>query len=300
MRISTSWFFQQGLNAMQSQQATLAKTEQQLSTGQRILTPSDDPAAAARVMGLDKLIETTGQYQRNADAADTRLKVEESVLANAGDLLQRIRELSVQANNDTLSAEDRGAIALEVRAHLDGLLQLANSKDGNNDYLFAGYKTGTKPFLHDGMGNFTYAGDQGDRIVQIGASRQVSTGDSGDGVFMHVDDGAGGMASMFSAVYDFAVDLEADNPSQTTLTRIDSALQQVSTARASVGARLNAIESQRGMNDAFVLALQQNRSSLADLDYAEASSRFQQQMLAMQASQQTFVKLQGLSLFNYL
>ena len=105
---------------------------------------------------------------------------------------------------------------------------------------------------------------------------------------------------MFSAVYDFAVDLEADNPSQTTLTRMDSALQQVSTARASVGARLNAIESQRGMNDAFVLALQQNRSSLADLDYAEASSRFQQQMLAMQASQQTFVKLQGLSLFNYL
>ena len=300
MRISTSWFFQQGLNAMLSQQASLAKTEQQLSTGRRVLTPSDDPSASARILDLDKLIETTNQYQRNSDAAEARLKVEESVLANAGDLLQRVRELAVQANNDTLSAEDRDAIALEVRQHLDGLLQLANTKDGNSEYLFAGYQTGTQPFSHDGNGNFSYAGDQGVREVQIGATRTIATGDAGADVFLHVDDGAGGVDSMFAAVYDFAIDLESNTPSGVTLTRLDSALESLSTTRAAVGARLNAIDQQRNVNDAYVLSLQQNRSSLADLDYAEASTRYQQQLLALQASQQTFVQLQGLSLFNYL
>ena len=300
MRISTSWFYQQGLNAMLSQQAELMKTETQLATGKRILTPADDPAAASKILDLDKLIETTGQYQRNADAAEARLQVQDAVLAEAGDLLQRIRELAVQANNDGLSVEDRDAIAIEVRQHLDGLLQLANTRDGNSDYLFAGFQTETQPFAHDGMGNFNYAGDQGERLLQIGSSRYVTAGDSGDAVFMHVDDGAGGVDSMFAAVYDFIVDLEAGNTSESTLTRVDSALQELSTVRASTGSRLNAIESQRGMNDAFVLSLQGTRSSLADLDYAEAITRYEQQMVVMQASQQTFVQLQGLSLFNYL
>lgn len=300
MRISTSWFFQQGLNAMMSQQETLARTELQIATGKRILTPADDPSAASKILDLDELIGTITQYQRNADAAEARLELEESMLAEAGDLLQRVRELAVQANNDGLSTEDRDAIAIEVRQHLDGLLQIANSKDGNNEYLFAGYQISTQPFSHDGMGNFTYAGDQGERLLQIGSSRQVSTGDSGDAVFLHVDDGAGGIDSMFSAVYDFIVDLEAGNASQSTLTRMDSALQELSTVRASAGSRLNAIESQRSMNDSFVLSLQENRSSLADLDFAEAIVRFEQQLLVMQASQQTFVQLQGLSLFNYL
>jgi flagellar hook-associated protein 3 FlgL len=300
MRISTSLFYQQGLNAMLSQQSTLAKTQLQLSTGKRILTPSDDPSAAAKVLDLDKLIESTGQYQRNADTAQARLTIEESALSSAGDLLQRVRELAVQANNDSLSAEDRNAIAVEVRQHLDGLLQIANTRDSNNEYLFAGYQTGTPPFSTDGVGNFTYAGDQGVRELQIGSTRYVSTGNSGDEVFMHVDDGAGGVNSMFSAINDFITDLEANNPSSATLTRMDSALQQISSARASVGARLNAIEDQRGMNDTFVLSMQQNRSSLADLDFAEAITRFNQQMMALQASQQTFVQMQGLSLFKYL
>lgn len=300
MRISTSWFFQQGLNAMLSQQAALIKTETQLATGKRILTPADDPAASSKILDLDKLIESMGQYQRNADAAEARLQLEDGVLAEAGDQLQRVRELAVQANNDGLSVEDRDAIAIEVRQLLDGLLQLANTRDGNSDYLFSGFQSKTQPFAHDGMGNFSYAGDQGERLLQIGSSRYVSAGDSGDAVFLHVDDGAGGVDSMFAAVYDFIVDLEAGNTSESTLTRVDSALQELSTVRASAGSRLNAIESQRGMNDAFVLSLQDTRSSLGDLDYAEAVTRYEQQLVVMQASQQTFVQLQGLSLFNYL
>ncbi len=300
MRLSTSQIFQQSITAMQSQQTDLAKTQMQLSTGKQNLSPSDDPAAATRILDLNNVIETNTQYQRNADFANTRLYMEEAVLTEVGDILQRTRELSVQANNSTLSASDRQGIAFEVRENIKALVQLGNSKDATGEYLFSGFKTGTIPFTDDGAGNFTYQGDQGQRNLQIGAERQIAIGDSGDNVFMQVDDGAGGVSSMFSALYDFVIDLEANTPSATTLTRIDSALESVLDTRASVGARLNTIDNQKNANDSFSLLLQENRSSLEDLDYAEAISRFEQQLLALQASQQSFVKVQGLSLFNYL
>ncbi|NNJ98216.1 MAG: flagellar hook-associated protein FlgL, partial [Gammaproteobacteria bacterium] len=240
------------------------------------------------------------QYQRNADFADARLALEETTLSGAVDILQRIRELTVQALNDTQGAPDRGVIAVEVRENVDALLQLANSRDANGEYLFSGFKTGTEPFSHDGSGNFSYAGDQGQRSLQIGANKQVAVGDSGDDAFMKVDDGAGGISSMFSILYDFATDLEANTPSDTILTRLDSAIETMANTRASIGARMNVIEGQRNSNDSFSLSLQENRSKLEDLDYAEAVSRFEQQLLALQASQQSFVKIQGLSLFNYI
>jgi len=300
MRLSTTQIYQQAVTSMQSKQADLAKTQMQLSTGQKNLSPSDDPSAATRILDLNNVIETNTQYQRNADFANTRLYMEEAVLTQVGDILQRSRELSVQANNATLSALDRQSIAFEVRENIGALVQLANSKDANGEYLFAGFKTDTVPFTDDGAGNFTYEGDQGQRSLQISAKRQVAVGDTGSDVFMKVDDGAGGVGSMFSALYDFVTDLEANTPSATTLTRMDSALDSVLNTRASVGARLNTIEGQKNTNDSFSLLLQENRSSLEDLDYAEAVSRFERQLLALQSSQQTFVKVQGLSLFNYL
>lgn len=300
MRISTDQIFQQGVSTMLAQQAAVAKTKQQLSTGEKILVPSDDPSAAVRILELNQMIETTNQYQRNTDFAETRLLLEESVLIGVGDLLQRVRELAVRANNDTMSPGDRLAIATEVRVSLEGLLQLANSQDPNGEYLFSGYKTATEPFSHDGSGNFSYSGDQGQRALQIGPSRSVPVGDSGDNVFMKADDGAGGISSMFAAVYDFITDLQADNPSGTTMTRLDSALDQVLTVRADIGARVNTIEAQRNMNESFNLVLEQNRSSLADLDYVKAIGLFEKQTLALEASQQTFVKVKELSLFNFL
>jgi len=300
MRLSSSQIYQQAVTAMQTKQTDLSRTQLQLSTGKKNLAPSDDPAAATRILDLNQVIETTTQFQRNADFANTRLSLEESVLTGVGDVLQRVRELSVQANNDTFSAQDRQGIATEVRISIDALVQLANSTDATGEYLFSGFKAGTIPFTDDGSGNFSYAGDQGQRSLQIGAKRQVTVGDSGSEVFMRVDDGAGGVGTMFSVLYDFMTDLENDAPSATTLTRLDSALDSIMDTRVSVGARLNTIESQKDANDSFSLLLQENRSILEDLDYAEAVSRFEQQLLALQASQQTFVKVQGLSLFNYL
>lgn len=300
MQLSTAQMFQQAVTTMLSKQTEVAKTQQQLASGERLSSPSDDPAAATRILDLNQVIETTSQFQRNTDFAETRLAISESVLTEVGNVLQRSRELAVQANNGSLNASDRQSIAAEVRQHLQALMQLANSQDTTGEYLYSGFKTDTIPFRDSGGGNIVYHGDQGQRSLQIGAARQVTVGDSGEAIFMRIDDGAGGNSSMFAVLNDFVNDLQANAPSATTLTRLDSALDAVMNTRVTIGARLNSIEGQRSANDNFSHLLQESRSKIQDLDYAEAISRFEQQLLALQASQQSFVKIQGLSLFNYL
>ncbi|HID45550.1 MAG TPA: flagellar hook-associated protein 3 [Chromatiaceae bacterium] len=300
MRISTGQWYRQGVNAMLNNQSTLSKTQLQLATGQRMLAPSDDPGAATRVLELDQLLSAVSQYQRNGDAAESRLRREENVLESSGDILQRVRELAVRAVNGSLSAGDRQAIATEAREHLAGLLSMANATDTNGETIFGGYRTDVPAFVDDGAGNFTYQGDQGQRLMQIGSARHVATNDPGSSVYMGIDDGNGGITDAFSILNDFITDLDNNTPSGTTLTALDNAMDQIQTVRTKIGGRMNAIENQRGINDSFGLVMEQNRSILEDLDYGEAVSRLQQQQLILQASQQSFMKVEGLSLFNYL
>ncbi|WP_078120711.1 flagellar hook-associated protein FlgL [Thiosocius teredinicola] len=299
MRISTSQIFQQSVDAMLAKQRELAKTELQVANGKRILNPSDDPSASVRILDLKETQDRLTQFQRNADAATAKLAQEETALDGIESLLQRVRELAVQGANGTLGATDRQSIAAEVREHIAGYLQIANTQDANGEYIFAGFKTLTEPFSHDGVGNFTYNGDNGQRKLQIGETREVAIGDPGE-IFEGFAASAGGTTNIGEVFYNLATTLEAGNPYPEALTDIDTALEQVFNTRAKVGARMNAIDEQKASNDAFDLAVTEVRSSLEDLDYAEAISRFNQQLTALQASQQAFMKVQDLSLFNFL
>ena len=401
MRISTHQLQQQGINSMLEQQSRMSKTQLQVSTGRRILTPADDPAASSQVLGLTQVKEVIVQHQANADAARARLALEESALTGVGDLLQRVRELAVQASNSVLSNGDRAAIAKEVRQRLDELLSLSNTKDANNEYVFAGHQGLTQPFSANASGGFNYNGDEGQRYLQIGPSRQVAVGDSGTAVFRAIRNGNGtfttrentantgtgvidpgtvsgtfvpdtytlafiqvlstdpvtytitGAASglvasgtyasgsgitfngvqtsvtgtpvhgdsftvsssanqdIFTTVQNFAQALETplsspagqahfSNTMNRTLIDLDRSLDNVIEVRARVGARLNAIDAQKDINDSFKLQIQETLSNLQDLDYAEAVSRLNLQITGLQAAQQSFIKIQGLSLFNFL
>ncbi len=299
MRISTSQIFRQGVDAMLQNQRALSRTELQVASGKRILSPSDDPSASARVLDLQESQQRLTQYQRNADVAIAKLNQEETALGAIGDTLQRVRELAVQGANDVLGVDERRAIAVEVRQHIDNFMQLANSQDANGEFLFSGFKSKTQPFTHDGVGGFTYHGDDGQRLLKIGDSREVAIGDPGS-VFMDFPAAGGGLTNIGEVLYDLATTLEAGNGYPQALTDIDSALSSLLSTRSKVGARMNAVDDQRAANEAFDLAAAEVRSTLEDLDYAEAISRFNQQLTALQASQQSFIKIQDLSLFNFL
>ena len=190
MRVSTRGAYLSGLQAIQRLQQALDTTQRQISSGRRILRPSDDPIAASRSLELRESISRLTQFDRNSTIAGNRLSQEESALSSVNNILQRVRELSLQANNATQSSESRGLIAVEMREQLENLQQLANQKDGNGNYLFSGNLEGTQPVSRSGA-SFTYNGDQGQRLIQIGEGRQVSDSDPGSSVFFRIRNGNG-------------------------------------------------------------------------------------------------------------
>lgn len=314
MRISTSEFQRQAVQAMQDNQARLAKTRLQVATGRRILTPSDDPAGARRILELRQTIEQQRQYQRNGDAALDRLSLEESALEGVTTALQRVKELAVKAGGGALAAADRAAIATEVSEVLSEVLALANTRDAGGDYLFAGYRVDTAPFESSNAGGtttFSYGGDDSGRRIQVGPSLRVLSADSGQSVFVDVPTQAGGTRDLLSTVRSLVDALqgaasgtldEASFRSQLAASQgdLDLALEHVLTVRASVGARLNQIEAEQATAAEFELYAKESLSALEDLDYAEATGRLQLQLTILQASQQAFASVQGLSLFHYL
>jgi flagellar hook-associated protein 3 FlgL len=403
MRVSTNEIFRLATTGILDQQATVNQTQLQLSSGKRILQPSDDPTGATQALELKTAISTTQQYERNADQVRSRLGLEEATLQSVVDNMQRVRELVVQANNDSQSNETRQLIAAEVRQSLDAMLQLANTRDANGEYIFAGFKSQTQPFALDGAGGATYSGDDGQRFLQISPVRQVPISDSGTAVFRDIANGNGNFRTLddpttntgtgiidagsvtdfgayvpddytitftdtptgleysivgattgvvaanvpyvegadlgipgiqvnikgtpgdgdqffvepsqrqdiFATYQALASALETDrgssadladfhNAMNRALVDLDQSLGNVLDVRATIGARLNSVDAQSNINESQLLTLQNTLSGVEDLDYAEAISRFQQQLVTLQAAQQSFVKIQGLSLFNFI
>jgi flagellar hook-associated protein 3 FlgL len=190
MRVSTQGAYLSGLRAMQRLQEALDATQRQISSGRRIQNPSDDPIAASRALEFRETVARLEQFDRNSTVAENRLSQEEAALNSVNNVLQRVRELALQANNATQSAESRRLIAVEMREQLSNLVQLANQRDGTGRYLFAGNIENAQPVARAGSA-YTYNGDQGQRLIQIGEGRQVADGDPGANVFFRIRNGNG-------------------------------------------------------------------------------------------------------------
>lgn len=322
MRISTSWNHQLGVNAMLDQQANLSETQMKLSTGKKILTPSEDPAAAVRLIDLDQVTKQTQQYQDNIVIARQRLSLEEANIQSVVDTLFRIKELTVQGLNDTNLQSDREAIAAEIDQLNEHLLGIANTKNANGEYIFAGYATDTQPYAKGPafdvtivpgipVDSYPYFGDKNQRNIQIGPSRFVADGNYGEQVFGISDvlssdtaplDPANAQSpkNLFEIVSKLSASFKNDAPSDVSLTELDSALERIVAVETTIGARMNALDSQENINADYILEMQTITSEIGDLDYAEAISKFNLQNVALQAAQQAYSRVQNLSLFNYL
>jgi flagellar hook-associated protein 3 FlgL len=191
MRISTAGFQQATIDAINARSSELSTIESQVASGKSIQSPADDPAAMVHILQLQQALGQSQQYAKNADAAKGRLSYEEQALSDATNLLQRVRDLTVQANNSTVDAVSRAAIATELDQSVQQLQYIANRQDANGEYLFAGLASLIQPFARGGSGSVGYAGDQGSRALQIGQTQRVTEGDSGFQVFMNVPAGNG-------------------------------------------------------------------------------------------------------------
>ncbi|MEW6314364.1 MAG: flagellar hook-associated protein FlgL [Pseudomonadota bacterium] len=191
MRISTSIFFEQGVQSMQQHQAELVRQQQLLSSGRRALTPADDPVATTRALEVKQSQALNQQYDINAGNAQSQLGLEEQALKSVVNLLQDVKVLALNANNAPLGNNDRLSIATDLRGRFEELLGLANSTDGNGQYLFSGYQGSNKAFSEVAPGYVVYNGDQGQRMVQVSPSQQIAISDSGSDVFQRIRNGNG-------------------------------------------------------------------------------------------------------------
>ncbi len=297
MKVSTSGMHQRSLSALLQQQAALNDSQIKLSTGKKILSPSEDPLMAARVIDIKQHMAEAKQYQVNINSLDQRLSLEEGSIRNVVNLMHRVKELTVQGLNDSNLQNDRRAIAVELDQINDNLLSIANTRNANGEYLFSGFLTATQAFTKTvGTPNtYVYNGDANQRNIQISETQQVAEGHGGEDIF-----GAIGADNLFETIEALSQDLKSNNPNTASLDAIDQALTKILTVESEVGARLLTTERQREQHADYVLNMQQTLSDTQDLDYATAISKFNQQNIALQAAQQSFAKIQELTLFRYL
>ncbi len=406
MRISTIQAFNAGVKGITNNYANVTRTQEQISSGKRLLTPADDPVASVRLLQLGQQQAKLSQFDANLTAATNSLTQQEAVMNSVTNVLQRVREITLEAGNGALSPQDRKALAQELAEREKELFGLMNTQNARGEYLFGGFQSGSPPFVKIADG-YQYKGDEGQRFLSIGESRQVAMNDNGRDLFetsvavtqlstrfvaadavaaenappsaslslVSVVDQQqfatfppGGFTVRAGAPADDVPTLEIlvagsvvesglqepftfrgvsfeiegalqpgeeikvapefsrnildtvallraelENPADTapdkrnrqdvlavSLQNIDNAMNKVLGVQTSVGARLNFIESTQNENAEIGLINKAMTSSLEDLDYAEALSRLSLQSVVLQAAQQSFVKISGLSLFNLM
>ena len=306
MKVSTSLFFERASTQLGNVQGSLAKTQEQLSTGKQITKPSDEPDKASTVTRLESEMARQKSYQDTLTTMNTRLNSQESALRNVSDVLIRIKELTVQAANDTVSSADRKAIGLEIIGLRDQLLSQANAQDTNGNFLFAGSRSTQAPYALDANGHITYQGDQSRMKVQVGDNRRMNANTPGSDVFLRVirDDGKGNQVGVnfFEALKDLSDAIINGLPKDMDrgLGEIDILQQGISNATAQIGSDMSVVDMQNSVLDETTLRLKSTLSDVQDLDYTEAITRMNKDQLALEAAQSTFAKIAKLTLFNYI
>jgi flagellar hook-associated protein 3 FlgL len=299
MRISTQNLFETGGARIGDLQASLSRTQQQISSGRRILVPSDDPAGTARALDITQSQSLNTQYGLNRQSAKNALSATEGTLSSVTSVLQDVKAATIAAGNGALSDRERGFIDTELRGRLDELVGLANARDGLGNYMFSGFQTSTPAFVQSASG-VQYQGDQGQRLMRVDAERQIAVSSPGQSVFQ------GNGQDVFRTMSDLITLLET--PGAPGLTaglasangKLDLAFESVLTARAVGGAHLQELDALDNAGEDRNIQYSKALSDLQDLDYAKALTQLSQQQTTLEAAQRSFVTISRLSLFTYL
>jgi flagellar hook-associated protein 3 FlgL len=306
MQISTSLLFDRASTQMSTIQNDLAKSQAQISTQKQVLAPSDAPDQAAVISRLKSLIGKQESYAKTLDSVQARLDNEAATLSSAGDILIRLKELTIQANNGTNGKTSSTVIATEMQGLRDQLLSLANATDSTGNYVFSGTKVHTPAFVSDSEGEVSYQGDQTEVKVAVGEHRTVSTNRPGTRAFVSVvrtaDDGSSSGAGFFRAIDDLITGVKSADKTamQRGLGEVEALHQGIILAQASSGTDMKVIEQQGAALDETKLTLASALSSVEELDMAKAITAMQKQMLSLEAAQSSFAKISQMSLFAYL
>lgn len=396
MRITTGMIFEKNLSLLQKQNSKMADASAQLSTGRRVLSPSDDPVASARALEVSQSQSVNKNYENNQGYASDALSLVDSKLSAATDLVAYVRTRAVEAGNGAYGSAELKAIASDLSQQFSGLQSIANSQDSTGEYIFGGLRSNVQPFAGTLANGVSYQGDQGARTLQISSARELPITSSGDEIFNTIRAPAGSayalsnpnntgsalptamnvgssynghaysiavgagpsytfydetadpshaspitptvstsgsdttlsisgvsmtlngtpatgdkysvstVASTFDVLGNFVKALGSGNNAAArfsatqTIAGMDATQNSISQVQAGVGSRMVEVETQQSISGDLGLQYSNTMSRLQDADYAKSISDLTQQKTYLEASQQAFLKVSNLSLFNYL
>ncbi len=306
MEMSTNLYFERSIAQMGVTQDRLAKTQMQLSTSKQVIKPSDAPDKSATITRLKSAIERQDAYVNTINAVKDKLSQQETAAENASTLLYRLKELTVQAANDTYTPADRKSIDIEVRQLRDQLLSLANTQDLNGNFIFSGSRVGKVAFATNEEGKLVYQGDQTVNSAGVGDQTMVDVNRAGTNPFDKLvrTDATGKKEAVgfFQVIDDLSSALQNNKPVdiQRAVGEIEQLQQGLSDSLASIGAAVNKAENQAALADENLLRMKNMLSQAEDTDYTEAITRMNKDMLALEAAQSSFAKISQLNLFDYI
>jgi flagellar hook-associated protein 3 FlgL len=302
MKISTAFLFDRATERMSTIQNKLANTQAQMAEGKQILSPSAAPDQAAAIQRLKGEVQRQDSHVRTLQVAMSRYAAEETALSSSNDLLIRMKELAIQAANDTLGPDDRKAIGVEMKALRDQLLSLGNSRDITGNYLFSGTRVNTPAFAQDSQGVVVYQGDQTQTRIPAGVERTVQFTRAGTDVFSRVVRDNGEAVGFFDAL-DQMIDGTQNNQTsliQQGIADLSQMHNSLTLSQAQNGSDQKVLQSQLDVLDETTLRIKTTLSQIEDLDYAEAVTRMNKEMMALEAAMGSFAKISGLTLFDYI
>jgi len=292
MRVTYNMIANNVLRNLSSNLTRLEKLQNQLSSGKKIIKPSDDPVSTSRLIELKSTLNANKQYSRNIDFLKTELNVADKALQDISSTLTRIKELAVRGANETLSQEDRNAIAKEVDQLIDHLIQIGNTNVSGR-YIFGGYKTSEAP-LEKNENVVLYKGDGNLRSVEISNNVLINASPTGKSLF--VDSG------MFDTLVSLKEALLGGNTSQITETidKIDAISERVSSELSGLGARLSRVELTSDLLSEKYTKYTDLLSKQEDIEIEEVVLKLYAQQNVYQASLISAARALQPSLINYL
>lgn len=317
MRMSTSMIYQQNLSGVTNNQSLWMQSGQQLSSGKRVLYPSDDPLAASQAVMISQSMSENSQYALARTFARQNVSMEETVLRSAADGIKDMKTLIVNAGDGTLSDNDRDSLATQLQGLKDQLLSQANSTDGNGRFIFAGFANDKAPFVEQG-GKVVYQGSNSAIEQKVDANRTMTVGHTGSSIFMSLTsnikpepDGSASETNVFESIDTALKALKtplqgADEATRAQVTAaldkatrgLDNSYNNVLSTNAVLGTQLQELDVLDSIGIENNTANKNQLTALVEADVVEAISSYYMQQAALQASYKTFSDMQGMSLFQ--
>lgn len=301
MRVSTSMMYDRLTDQMTINSDEMSRLQSALSTGRKYARPSDAPELVGRVQAYESRLKTLEADKAAVQSVQIGVDAQSKALQQSSTLFDRLKELAFQAAQDPISQAQLDSIAEEVGGIKRSLVDLANTRDASDRYVFGGINSGVPPYVIQPNGKVSYEGSTTPLRVRVADVSYEDATVSGPSVWQGIERG-GKTVSMFDILGNFEQALRENNLSNRTqgLRDVEELLTKVGTAIARTGGIQQRLDIAMQQADETTVRAQQTLSDLKDLDYSTALSKLQQQEVLMQASQSLLARMSKLTLLNQM